>query len=140
MNFDYEKHLLDEKCDIFGGLFRWSAVNGLDSLLFIREVMTNPKLENLVYYDEVTEWCDEWFLLGALDRLVPFKKGKVIDDFALWFMGYTYKYWMRTRKTKPKDVYKILPVELFLERFGFYHTQDWEYIVQNALKSYEEHL
>lgn len=136
MQEQYLKHLTDEKCDIFGKMFQISAAKfHYDSLDFIYQIMTtnNPEYIDMIMVDERTEWCDEYFLIAVLRDFCKFKEGSVLDTFVLWFIGYTYKYWMRTRNMKPNEVYTILPVEVFLERFEFYHTQDWEYIVQDAM-------
>lgn len=130
----YEDRLTAEKSEIFGKLFELSSSKyGFDSRSYISAVMTTPAIEDMIMNDERTEWCDAWFLSAVLNREISaYKGGEQFDAFTLWFMGYLYKYWMRTKKMRPADVYSILPVDVFLERFGFYHTQGWNYIIADA--------
>ena len=39
---------------------------------------------------------------------------------------------------KPCQVYKILPIETLEERFDFYHTQGWDFIIQDATDMYNK--
>lgn len=143
MNDSFLKCLIEEKSDIFGKMFQISATKfHYSSLDFIHQVMMteNPECIDMIMFDERTEWCDEYFLIAVLKDFCEFKEGgESLDPFTLWFIGYTYKYWMRTRNREPRDVFKILPVELFLERFAFYHTQSWEYVIQDAIEQFKQH-
>lgn len=134
----YEERLTAEKSEIFGKLFELSASKyGYDSHAYIAAIMTTPSIEDMVMNDERTEWCDAWFLSAVLNREISVQKGgEQFDAFTLWFMGYLYKYWMRTKKMRPAEIYAILPVDIFWERFGFYHTQGWNYIIADATAQY----
>lgn len=132
--YDYFTETTLEKCDIFADLFVLSVERGLASISFVTELMTNPVYKFWVTTDESQEWCDEYFLLQVFENIKPFKKGGVANSFDMWFMGYTYKYWMRTRKMSPKRIFKILPVEWFLARMGKYHTEDYDYVIDDAIK------
>ena len=138
MIMDYEMHLTDEKSEILGRAFVLSAKEGYESKEFVKAVMSSPKIEFFINVDESADWCDEWFLFANFEQCYKFKKGKTIEEYELWFMGYLYKYWMRTRHMKAKDVYKILPFEEFHNRFGFYHTQGWDYIIEDMTQEYKE--
>lgn len=52
----------------------------------------------------------------------------------MWFAGYLYKYWMMTRGIDRRKIYRFLPFEKFLNGFAFYHTQDWDYIINDVMK------
>lgn len=132
----YDEWLKSEKSDIFGKMFSRSVDFGYNSCDFVKELMTNPELEDMVFYDERTEWCDECFLLRVFENMFTFKKGETLDKYLMWFLGYLYKYWMRSKNMKPKEVYKILPVEEYLKRYAFYHTQGWYYIINDATDEY----
>lgn len=129
----YKQRLTNEKCEIFGKMLALSAEKyHFDSLSYIERLMTDKRFEDILMVDERTEWCDEYFLSSVINDMYPFETGNVLDPYMLWFIGYTYKYWMRTRNLTPKTVYDILPIRTFIERFGFYHTQGWEYIIADA--------
>ena len=132
----FEQKQIDRKCRVFGELFKRSAILGYDSQLFIEQIMTTPEYNDLIQLDEGQEWCDECFLMKCFEDIKPFKKGnKYLDEFTLWFMGYLYKYWMITKHKSPQEVYKVLNFRNFLLSFSFYHTQNWDYIINDATNS-----
>lgn len=137
MNKEYFKRLTNEKSNILGKTFERSTLLGLDSRKFVKILMTEPKLLDMLYNDERTEWCDECFLLSVFCEIYPFEKGETLDKFTMWYLGYLYKYWMRTRKANPNYIYKLLPIDKFLNCFDFYHTQDWDYVIEDVLRSYK---
>ena len=61
----------------------------------------------------------------------------MVDEYVLWFAGYLYKYWMNTRGTSRRKIYKILPFPRLLATFEFYHTQGWDYVIDDAIKTYK---
>lgn len=71
---------------------------------------------------------------------IPLVKGDTEDDYLMWFTGYLYKYWMTTRNLDRRQVYKILPFDKMIKAFDFYHTQDLEYVVEEATRVYNERL
>lgn len=129
---------LRHKCNIFGTAFKVSVLQyGCDSSDFVRRVMTDKKLDWLFEIDDCQEWCDGYYLMGILNYYEHFKKGTCADEYAMWWLGYLYKYWMMTRGTSRYEIYKILPLERFLTTFEFYHTQGWEYVIEDAIRVYQ---
>ena len=130
----YENRELSRKCNLFGALFKRSKYLGYNSKEFIDQVMTCELYDDLYNIDDGYDWCDECWLLRCFENLKPFTKGtKYIDEFELWFMGYLYKYWTSTRKITRQEVYKILPFEKFNTGFGFYHTQGWDFVINDVI-------
>ena len=76
--------------------------------------------------------------MSVLDNLKKFKKGNNVNDYAMWFLGYLYKYWMKTRGVSRQQIYKILPFERYMASFEFYHTQGWDYVIEDAIKTYKD--
>lgn len=127
---------LSFKCNMFGKMFARSRNDGYDSFRFIKEVMNNERLEEIIFMrDDSQNWCDNRFLYDTIKEEIgdKFVKGPVLDEYELWFMGYLYKYWINNYFTRRQTVYKLLPPEKFDRRFGFYHTQGWDYIIHDVL-------
>ena len=126
------------KCEIFGTAFKLSSVRyKYDSEHFVKTVMTDKSLDWLFTNDDCQEWCDGYFLMSVLDYRENFKSGVCADEYLMWWLGYLYKYWMKTRGTSRKEIYKILPFKRFVATFGFYHTQGWDYVIDDAIRTYK---
>lgn len=129
---------LDYKSKTFGGVLANSVKDGYDSRLFVERLMTDKIFIPLLTMRQGQEWCDDAFLYyHIVHNFEGFKKGQTDDPYFLWFIGYTYKYWMITRKMKPIQVYKILDYDKFRNAFPFYHTQDWDFIINDATNAYK---
>ena len=129
---------LNRKCDILGDAFELSVRQyGYDSHDFVKKVMTDRKLDWLFKIDDCQEWCDGHYLMSILDYYEDFKKGVCESANDMWWIGYLYKYWMLTRGTSRREIYKILPLKRFVATSLFYCSQDWEYVVNDAIRVYE---
>ncbi len=138
MNKPEEKRL-HHISNVFSTAFESSVYNNCDSYDFARKVMTTRKIDWLFSNDDVQDWCDGWFLFSVMEHeLGEFKKGKTLDKYVMQFAGYLYKYWMNTRHTSRYQIYDILPLERLVATFDFYHTQGWDYIIEDAIKTYKE--
>lgn len=138
-----EKRQLNFKCRVFGQMFQRAVHYGNYNIRkFVKQLMTDKVYEDLLMIDERFEWADECVLLSYLENTKSFNKCKGIveefDDYELKFIGHLYKYWMRTRNTKPSEVYKLLPFDKFHNNFGFYHTQGEEFIINDVIKEVEK--
>ena len=132
---------LEYKAKTFGQVLQDSIKDGYDSKLFVERLMTNKIFIPVLTMRQGQEWCDDAYLYYHLvHNYGEFEKGKTDDPFFLWFMGYTYKYWMVTRNMKPADVYMILNYDRFRNAFPFYHTQDWDFIIEDATYMYNNDL
>ena len=132
--FDITLHY---KCNLFGKAFVLASRDGYNVDKFVKEVMTSKELDWLFAIDDCQEWCDEYFFYAILRENVKCKKQTHFvpeDDFFMWFAGYLYKYWMNTRGTPRSLIYGILPLQKLRDNFGFYHTQDWDRVIDDCLK------
>lgn len=135
--YSFEERELTRKCYLFGALFKRSVFLGYSSKEFVDQIMTCELYDRNYNLDEGYDWCDECWLMRIFENIKPFKKGnEYIDEFELWFMGYLYKYWTSTRKLSRQEVYKILPFEKFDNMFAFYHTQGWDYVINDATMNF----
>lgn len=135
-----DRRIRDYKCEVFGGVFKLASQRGIDCKKFVKDVMTSSKLNRLFIMDDCQEWCDSYYLYHEIENRIPLVKGDTEDDYLMWFTGYLYKYWMSTRNLDRRQVYKILPFDKMIRAFDFYHTQDWEYVVEEATRVYNERL
>lgn len=129
--------LLHFKCKLFAKVFSKSVKAGLDSNKFVNTVMTSDSLTKLFKSDDCFEWCDAEVLFGTLQKYVEFEKGNVLNEDVMWYAGYLYKFWMLTRKMSRKKIYEILPIEALAKRYPFYHTQDWNFVINDAIENFE---
>lgn len=131
---------LNYKCNVFGKMLMKSIKDGYDSIQFIKEVMTNQNIAMSVFMcDDSQNWCDATFLYDTIVREMQadIPKGETWPEYELWFIGYLYKYWINTRKALRKEILAMMPPELFHTRFGFYHTQGWDFIINEAIAEYK---
>ena len=140
MNGVYFDSLLMYKCNVLGTAFSISSSRyNYDSEDFVKKVMTDKSLDWLFSIDDCQEWCDGYFLMSVLDYYLDFKSGKCEDDYAMWWLGYLYKYWKNTRGASRYEIYKILPLKRFMVNFNFYHTQGWDFVIDEAIRDYKNH-
>jgi hypothetical protein len=72
-------------------------------------------------------------MLEGFTREMKFKKGGHYDADTLWMAGYLYKYWTSTRHADTREIYKIAPIRKLAIRYNFYHTQGFEYIIEDLI-------
>jgi hypothetical protein len=121
------------QCKIIGCCFRESGYEQLDSDLFAEQFLTSDYGISILTDIRLSEYADAKFMLEGLIRELKPKKGLVYDTDVLWLSGYVYKYWVSTRDADPRDVYKLAPIRLFANRYEFYHTQGFEYIIDDII-------
>ena len=129
--FDIKLH---DSCDMFAQLFSLSVDKRYDSIDFVKNVMTDENLVEIIFSDNE----NEKELLSKLENEIEFKTGTVLSNLTMWFMGYTYMYWMCKHNIKPSEVYKILPVEEFINRFSIYYSENCDLVIEDAIKRYKE--
>lgn len=74
--FDIKLH---DRCDTFAQLFSLSVDNRYDSVNFVRRLMTDENLEEIIFSD--TE--NEKELLSKLENKIDFKTGGVLSNFTM---------------------------------------------------------
>ena len=121
------------QCTIVANCFIKSAVEGYDSDDFAEQVMTSDYGVMVLTDHRMIEYSDSNFMFEGFTRELSLKKGKHYDTDILELAGYIYKYWVSTRQADPREVYKLAPIQLFANRYGFYHTQDFDYIINDII-------
>lgn len=121
--FDIKLH---ERCNYVAQFFILSVNKGYDSKNFVEEVMQNENLSRVIF--------ESRFNYEGLD----FKRGKTLSGFMMWFLGYTYAYWVFKYKKKPTEVYNILSFNDFVCKFNEYCNENCEFIIKDAMNNYKE--
>lgn len=122
-----------KQCEIVAYCFLQSGRDGFDSKDFAEKMM-NSEYGTMVLEDRrMIEYSDRGFMYEGILRGMTFNKGEVYDGDVLYLAGYLYKYWISTRNAKAQEIYKIAPIELIDRRYGFYHTQDFDYIINDII-------
>ena len=121
-------------CDLFGKCFMLCNKKNIDADDLFQKVMTSQWGKSTLNGNRFQEWCCDTFMFeGFVKYLEPKNSPPKYDDFVLWFTGFLYKYWYETHKTKPEDILSLAPVSLINKRFDFYHTQSWDYIIEDLM-------
>ena len=81
---------------------------------------------NILTGKAINEFTCEGFMYEGLLKALKFKSGNIYPEKILWFTGYLYRYLCESCNLK--DVYIKVSIDLIRKRYGFYHTQDWDYI------------
>lgn len=122
------------QCDMIAKLFIYSAKMGIDSDDFCYKLLNSTYGVDLLTDNKLAEYCGESFMFEGLENELNFKRGSYYSIDILYYVGYLYKYWISTRNIKPQDVYKIAPISMLAKRYEFYHTQDWDYVINDIVK------
>lgn len=117
-----------------GECFQKSALAGIDSDDFARKFMTTEYGSMVVTDKRMIEYSDAGFMLEGFMKELSFDKGESYNQDILWLTGYIYKYWVSTRDYTPGSIYKMAPIKLIADRYDFYHTQDFDYIINDIIE------
>jgi hypothetical protein len=129
-----------------GNMFKLAGKKGLSIPKLLEFLLTDEFCSTMIQSNYSFEWCDDGFMLDTViheyknrfKKTFP-KSKKKYDDFLLWYGGYLYKYWIDYKDLKPEELYtilNILPWNEYIKGFAFYHTQDWRYVVEDAIDTY----
>ncbi len=127
------EYLLSYQCVTMAKCFELASINGWDSDIFAKQVMTTDYGISVIRGDKLSEYSCEEFMLEGFERELSLKKGLVYDTDVMWMTGYVYRYWVGTRGTDPREIYKIAPIKLLGDRYGAYHTQGFDYIIDDII-------
>jgi hypothetical protein len=130
-----------------GRMFQLAGKKSLNISKMLEFAFSDEYCSVIISSNYSFEWCDETFMLDTIMWRYKDAYGKPIpktrieyDDFLLWFGGYLYKYWIDYKDVKSENlpsILEILPWERYLTGFAFYHTQDWAYVVDDAIATYD---
>lgn len=127
-----KKYILFQ-CGEIGKLFVWSAKQGDDSEDFCYKFMTSQRGADILNDELIQEYCGESFMYDGLAKDLQFKKGDVYDSDVLYFTGFLYKYWASVRGSSAREIYALAPISIIAERYEFYHTQGWDYVIDDII-------
>lgn len=121
------------QCKMIAQCFVNSGISGVDSDVFCEQFLTSDYGYSILTDQRMTEYADANFMYEGLERELPLKKGLCYEADILYFAGYLYKYWISTKETDPRAIWKIAPISLIAERYGFYHTQGYDYVIADLI-------
>ena len=127
--------VLNRECDILGNCFVLSGQDNWDTKDFVDKMFKTSWGKNILTGKAVNEYACDNFMYEGLKRECKKKVGTVLPKQVLWFCGYLYRYLIASTNMTPSQVYKLAPLDLLNNRWGFYHTQDWEYIKEDLLNN-----
>lgn len=119
------------QADTIGNCFLLSARDNIDSDDFCKQFLTSEWGISILTDNKMIEFSDYHYMYEGLTINLKFKSGKHYNDDILYYTGYLYKYWVSVFNDDPRYIYKIAPIRLIANRFNFYHTQDWNYVIED---------
>ena len=120
--------------DTIGKCFEMSVKENYDSLKYASEFMNSEWGSELLTEERIKEYTSLPYMFEKSKKNLDISEGKTCDPYMMWMYGYLVKYWVGTRNISPKTVWKMLPLDKFDNLFGFYHTQGWDYIINDVEK------
>ena len=136
--FDYRvKGILRDQCNCIGNVFKLSSENNYDSFDFVNKFIDSDFGFNILVDNYIGWYFSYPFMFDKMVKFIKPNKGTPLNSYLMWFYGYLLKYWITTRKMLPKDVYNMMPLDVFERRFMSYHTQGWEYLIERITKEKE---
>lgn len=136
-DFTLEKRQL---CDIQGRLFELALRVGLDCPLFI-EVFMNSKTAAALddVYDRL-QWAGEEYILEELEEEASGlkKAGTAYSSEAMYWIGYTYRYWHYYTSEYSCEIYKIADAKTMSECWLGFHTLDVAMAIDDLKEIYKQ--
>lgn len=120
--------------ETIGDCFKMSAKDSLDSVEYAKRFLNSSWGESLISGERLKEFCSTPYMYAKSKKILKTPKGESYDPYELWSYGYLVSYLVKTKGISSKEVWNILPIDVFVDRFGKYHTQGWEYIIKDASK------
>ncbi len=126
--FNLSLHL---QCSTLAECFALSGKNGWDSQSFVDQLFTTEWGQNILKGISINEYSCEGFMYEGLLQRFSKVPGKVHSRNVLWFSGYLYRYLVAKGTRSLDEIHTVANLETIEKRFGFYHTQDWDYIEED---------
>lgn len=130
-NYEFPIAYIHAQCHIVAQCFVQSAYAGYDSDDFAEKFMTTDYGVMVITDHRMIEYSDANYMFEGFQREMQFKHGRHYRRDVLEFAGYLYKYWVSMYNVDPRVVYAKAPISLLNTRYGFYHTQDLDYIIDD---------
>lgn len=136
-----EKLTLEKRqlCDIQGRLFELALKARLDCPLFIESFMNSKTAAALDDVYDRLQWAGEEYILEELnDEMNGLKKaGTVFSSEAMYWIGYTYRYWHYYTGEYSHEIYKTADAKMMSECWLGFHTLDVEMAIDDLKEIYE---
>lgn len=132
----FSREIEDWFADYIGKCFEMSTKDNYDSVGFAREFLNSTWGTELLLEDRIKEYESLPYMYAKAKKNLNLETGKTYDPYVMWMYGYLVKYWVYKNKTQPDIIWDILPINRFENMFEFYHTQGWNYIINDAEKRY----
>ena len=123
-------------CGVQGKMFELSAKKNLSSKDFIDSYMQSQtaKFFDLPY--DRTQWLGEENLLyDIMEEKQNLKQGDLYDTEALFWIGYTYRYWHFLTNQASDEIGKKCSAEMMHALYPAYHTLDCAQAIQRILEA-----
>lgn len=133
MEYELPLKYIIAQAKVVGKCFVLSAEQGYDSDDFAKQFLTSEYGIDVLTDKMMIEYSAHTFMLAGFKRALELKKGNFYDRDVLYLAGFLYKYWWSTRETDPRIIYRLAPARLIANRYEFYHTQGFEYIINDII-------
>ena len=133
----YSDRIVNIFADSTARCFEYSVEKGIESYTFVKEFMNSKIGRNILLELETKPFNSFAYMFDIIQDELHVKQGKTYDSYVMWMYGYLIKYWTAYRDITPEQIWKILPIDMFNNMFGFYHTQGWNYIIDDATDRYK---
>lgn len=124
-------------CESLGTCFQYSVNEKIDSYMLAEKFLNERWGNNILLEKSLKELESPTYMLDKAILKLDLKRGKTYDEYLMWMYGYLIKYWTGYRNIKPLKIWEILPIDRFNKLFSFYHTQGWDYIIDDSIKRYK---
>lgn len=123
-------------CSIQGKMFELSAKKNLSSKEFIDFYMQSNTAGFFDLPYDRTQWLGEENLLqDVLDEKSDLPSGNIFSTEALFWIGYTYRYWHFLTVQSSKEISQICDAETMNALYPAYHTLDCAMAIERILES-----
>lgn len=129
-------------CKTQARLFENASLSGYDAEKFIDIFMNDELAERLDSPYDDAQWRGEGYLLEDLTarKNVPTGKEKDWKPEAMFWAGYTYRWWQRNRGTSSKEIVEIAPPDVMLGSWYGLHTVDFGQAVDELIALHEQRI
>ena len=118
--------------DTVGKCFERTVKDGYDSYKFAKDILNENWGIALLTENVIRAFDSVSYMYDSIKESINLVKGETYDEYLMWMYGYLVKYWVYKEDISPVDIWKLLPIDIFDARFNFYHTQGWDYIIEDA--------
>lgn len=129
-------------CDIQGRLFELALKQGYDCPIFIEAFMNSHTAAALDDTYDRLQWAGEEYILEELiDEVGGLKKSGIqYSQEAMFWTGYTYRYWHYYKNEPSKSIYSKSDAAMMNEVYPAFHTLDMEMAIDDLVEIKQIHF